>query len=368
MAPFASRLLYWFDQHGRHDLPWQQPRTPYRVWVSEIMLQQTQVATVCGYFQRFITALPSLPALAAAPLDQVLALWSGLGYYGRARNLHRAAQWCREHHQSELPNELAALCALPGIGRSTAAAILALAHGQRLAILDGNVKRVLSRHLGIIGYPGLSAIECQLWAAAESRLPNINSTDNRMADYTQAIMDLGASVCTRNRPRCDVCPLSADCVALQTGQTDHLPTRKSNKPRPEKSVRVLLAINADGLVLLEKRPPVGIWGGLWSLPESPLDMIDGTTKWSNPESGLAASLGLCIQTSTQLPTLRHSFTHFHLFLHPVLAHVQMQPRALAETTEQIWLDPTALDDYGIPAPIRKLLSTMADGKPRPGFP
>jgi len=356
--PFSTRLLDWFATDGRHDLPWQQPRTPYRVWVSEIMLQQTQVATVSGYFKRFIQVLPSLPELAAAPLDQVLALWSGLGYYGRARNLHRAAQWCNQHHHGELPTDAETLAALPGIGRSTAAAILALAHGQRLAILDGNVKRVLCRHMGLAGDPSSPVIERRLWFEAETCLSTIRGNANRVADYTQAIMDLGAGVCTRSRPRCGVCPVAADCVALQTGQTANLPTRKARPPKPEKSVRVLLAVNTEGRVLLEKRPPIGIWGGLWSLPEIPMDALTCLLELDFPESPIATSLGLHIRASTQLPTRRHSFTHFRLILHPLLAFVQTRPRSVNESTDQRWLDPAALDDYGIPAPIRKLIAAQ----------
>jgi len=242
---FASRLLAWFDRCGRHDLPWQHPRAPYRVWLSEIMLQQTQVKTAIPYFQRFVAAFPTLPALAAAKLDDVLAQWSGLGYYARARNLHAAARLCVERHGGELPRDLDALIALPGIGHSTAAAILAQAWGDRFAILDGNVKRVLARYHGVAGWPNVPAVEKQLWRLAERHLP-----DARMADYTQAQMDFGATLCTRANPACVVCPLQADCVALREGRVQELPTPRPGKALPERSAIVLLAENAEGRVLL----------------------------------------------------------------------------------------------------------------------
>src|SRR5580765_3104624 len=231
---FANRLLKWFDAHGRHDLPWQHPRTPYRVWQSEIMLQQTQVSVVIPYFQRFVAALPDLPALAAAPRDQVLALWSGLGYYARARNLHASAQRCVELHDGDLPRDFNALLALPGIGRSTAGALLAQAWGDRFAILDGNVKRLLARYHGIEGWPGTPIIEKQLWELAISHLP-----DARLADYTQAQMDLGATLCTRANPDCTHCPLHKDCVAYSTGRTSSLPAPQPNKAKPKRETHVV---------------------------------------------------------------------------------------------------------------------------------
>ncbi len=224
---FAARLLAWFDQHGRHDLPWQHPRTPYRVWVAEVMLQQTQVQTVIPYYQRFLALFPGLPVLAAAPLDDVLAAWSGLGYYSRARNLHRAAMQCVAAHGGELPDQFDALAALPGIGRSTAGAILAQAHGQRLPILDGNVRRVLARHRAVTGDPGSSKVQSELWALSQSALPH-----SRLADYTQALMDLGATVCTRHRAACDRCPLAADCAARLQGRVAEFPQPRSARARP----------------------------------------------------------------------------------------------------------------------------------------
>ena len=263
MNTFADALLRWFDRDGRHDLPWQHPRTPYRTWVAEIMLQQTQVQTVIPYYARFLEALPTLPALAAADADRVLALWSGLGYYARARNLHRAAQVCVAEHGGELPVDFDALAALPGIGRSTAGAILAQAHGARFAILDGNVKRTLARVHGIDGWPGSSAVEKRLWAIAEASLP-----DARLADYTQAIMDFGATLCTRHDPGCLLCPLQDGCVARREGRVDQLPQARPGKPLPERRTLMLLLRDDAGQVLLARRPPTGVWAGLWSLPET----------------------------------------------------------------------------------------------------
>ena len=260
---FARRLLAWFDTSGRHDLPWQHPRTPYRVWLSEVMLQQTQVRTAMPYFERFVEAFPTLGDLAAATLDQVLAQWSGLGYYARARNLHSSARLCAERHDGELPRDYDALLALPGIGRSTAGAILAQAWGDRFAILDGNVKRVLTRYHGVAGWPNTPAIEKQLWALAHAHLPH-----NRLADYTQAQMDFGATLCTRQNPACMLCVLNEDCVALRDGRVEELPTSRPGKPLPERIALVLLVRNAAGDVLLQRRPPTGIWASLWSLPEA----------------------------------------------------------------------------------------------------
>ncbi|HKN79229.1 MAG TPA: A/G-specific adenine glycosylase, partial [Lysobacter sp.] len=245
MSDFADTLLAWFDVSGRHDLPWQHPRTPYRVWLSEVMLQQTQVRVVIPYFERFVAAMPDVRALAAASLDEVTALWSGLGYYARARNLHAAAKACVEHHDGDLPRDLAALMALPGIGRSTAGAILSQAWGDRFPILDGNVKRVLARVHGIEGWPGLPAIEKRMWAIAEAQLP-----DARMADYTQAQMDFGATLCTRADPACVLCPLQSACVALREGRVDELPTPKPGKPLPERRALMLWIEDAAGNVLM----------------------------------------------------------------------------------------------------------------------
>ena len=262
MRPFAERLLAWFADHGRHDLPWQRDPSPYGVWVSEIMLQQTQVATVIPYYERFMARFPDLAALAEAPLDEVLAHWSGLGYYARARNLHRAARQAMAEHGGRLPETIDALQALPGIGRSTAGAILSLALGQRHPILDGNVKRVLARHAAVAGWPGKAAVQRTLWELAEARTPR-----RRVADYNQAMMDLGATLCTRARPACERCPVAADCRAREQGlQTDY-PGPRPRRELPERQVQMLLVRDPQGRVLLERRPPQGVWGGLWCLPE-----------------------------------------------------------------------------------------------------
>ncbi|HZH44433.1 MAG TPA: A/G-specific adenine glycosylase [Lysobacter sp.] len=342
---FAARLLRWFDVSGRHDLPWQHPRTPYRVWLSEIMLQQTQVKTVIPYFLRFVDALPTLPALAAAPLDQVLALWSGLGYYSRARNLHAAARLCVERHGGELPRDLDALTALPGIGRSTAAAILTQAWGDRHAILDGNVKRVLARYHGIAGWPGLPAVEKTLWTLAEAHLPQ-----TRLADYTQAQMDLGATICTRD-PACVLCPLQADCVARIEGRTGELPTPRPNKVLPQREALVLWLEDDAGRVLMVRRPPTGVWASLWSLPQ--LDDEAAARDW------LAAHTRHALDDSEALPALEHGFSHYRLTLRPRrLRGIALRSR-VRDNDDLRWVARAELADYGIPAPVRRLLHSTA---------
>jgi A/G-specific adenine glycosylase len=338
---FASRIIHWQQRHGRHALPWQANRDPYRIWLSEIMLQQTQVATVIPYFERFVARFPDLRTLAAAPEDEVLALWSGLGYYSRARNLHAAAHAILEHHGGDFPGMPDAIERLPGVGRSTAAAIAALAFGQRCAILDGNVKRVLARHGGIAGWPGDKKVETALWQVAESRLP-----DAAIDVYTQGMMDLGAIVCTRSQPACTACPVSADCAARLQRRTAELPTPRPKKMLPERRVQMLLLLDR-GELMLEKRPPNGIWGGLWSLPEFPVD-------------GDAAAVcrdryGLVAQSQLALPRLSHSFTHFRLHIEPI--RVQLAPRR-ATSPRQIWLSPSNALDAALPAPVRKLVAQI----------
>ncbi len=339
---FAARLLQWFDRCGRHDLPWQHPRTPYRVWVSEIMLQQTQVGVVVPYFARFMAALPDLRALAAAPIDDVLALWSGLGYYARARNLHAAARLCVERHDGELPRDRDALTALPGIGRSTAGAILAQAWGERAPILDGNVKRVLARWHGVAGWPGLPAVERQLWEFAQAHLPHA-----RLADYTQAQMDFGATLCTRADPACVVCPLQDGCVALRSGRVAELPTPKPGKPLPERHALVLLLEDEAGRVLLQRRPESGVWARLWSLPEAP-DHV-GARDWF--ERHVAGDY----DHGAPLGPIAHAFTHYRLELQPLhWRDVALRAR-VADNGDLRWIARADLATLGIPAPIRKLL-------------
>ncbi|MFB9068040.1 A/G-specific adenine glycosylase [Pseudofulvimonas gallinarii] len=352
LPAFASRLLAWHAKHGRHDLPWQQPRDPYRVWLSEIMLQQTQVATVTGYFLRFVDALPTLPALARAPADQVMALWSGLGYYSRARNLQRAARLCVEHHGGELPADLDALMALPGIGRSTAGAILSQAFGLRAPILDGNVKRVLCRSHGIDGFPGQRAIELHLWWLADALLP-----PSQLADYTQAIMDLGATVCTRARPECGNCPLRDDCVALATGRVAELPTPRPRRTLPQRSAAWLVAVHDSRRVLLHRRPSPGIWGGLWSLPEFPDE--------SSLRGDRALGTTFPPPALVPMPAVRHVFTHYALTAQPFRldigedqVHVFAPGPGVAEQDGCRWHPLDELASIGIPQPVRRLLTGL----------
>jgi A/G-specific adenine glycosylase len=341
---FSDRLLEWFDIHGRHDLPWQQPRSAYRVWLSEIMLQQTQVKTVIPYFNRFMQRFPAIHALAKAELDEVLHLWTGLGYYARARNLHKAAIVMCEQHSCEFPRNFDDAIALPGIGRSTAGAILAQAFEQPFAILDGNVKRVLTRYHAIEGWPGQKQIENQLWTVAEDYTPQ-----QRVSDYTQAIMDLGATLCTRSKPDCKQCPLASDCMALQQGKQTDYPTSKPKKTIPVKATRMLLLINDQQSVLLEQRPPSGIWGSLWSFPECPTD--------AEPVNWCKQNLQLQISDLRGLPPLRHTFSHFHLDITPLLAHAK--PAGIMETDKHIWYNTASPDARGFPAPVKQLLDEIA---------
>ena len=348
-ASVASRLLRWFDRHGRKDLPWQQAdaagrRDAYRVWLSEVMLQQTQVATVIGYFDRFVSALPNLPALAAADEDTVLALWSGLGYYRRARFLHRAAQLCVQQHHGELPRDFDALSALPGIGRSTAGAILAQAHGLRFAILDGNVKRVLTRHHGIHGEPAQCSVEKQLWQHAEAHTPG-----TRVADYTQAIMDLGATVCMRGKPACGACPIVDDCVAARDQRQAELPGQKPKRVRPSRQATLLIAetlIRGESTVLLERRPAPGIWGGLWSPPQ--FDSEPAALEWCRRE------LGEPLAVTAPLEAIDHAFTHFDLRLHPVCVRYA-EGAGVNDRDDRLWYALRAPQRVGLPQPIRQLL-------------
>jgi A/G-specific adenine glycosylase len=342
---FADRLLRWFDASGRHDLPWQHPRSPYRVWVSEIMLQQTQVQTVIPYFTRFIDALPDLPALAAADLDRVLALWSGLGYYARARNLHAAARLCVERHGGALPDDFDALCALPGIGRSTAGAILAQAHDRPFAILDGNVKRVLCRHAAIDGWPGSSTVEKALWTIAEARQPPA-----RHADYTQAIMDFGATLCARHDPACVLCPVQSDCLALAQGRVDALPEPRPGKPLPERRTLMLVLVD-DGRVLLRRRPPAGVWAGLWSLPE--------TADHDEARAFVAAHTTADFDANVPLAICEHGFSHYRLHIAPLLWRAATPAERVEDNGDHRWQRLDRLDDVGLPAPVRKLLENLA---------
>ena len=345
MDDFARALLAWFDRHGRHDLPWQHPRTPYRVWLSEIMLQQTQVATVVPYFLRFVERFPTLPDLAAASTDDVMAHWAGLGYYARARNLHAAAKACVVQHGGDLPRDFDALHALPGIGRSTAGAILAQAHDLPFAILDGNVKRVLCRHAGIDGWPGSTAVEKTLWTIAQERLPA-----SRLADYTQAIMDFGATLCARHDPACVLCPVQADCRALAEGRVDALPEARPGKPLPERRTIMLVLID-DGRVLLRRRPPAGVWAGLWSLPE--------TGDHDEARVFVSTHTAADFDANVPLAIYEHGFSHYRLHIAPLLWRTATPAARVEDNGQHRWQPLDRLDDVGLPAPVRKLLETLA---------
>jgi len=343
-ASFASKVACWQTRHGRHDLPWQNTRDAYRIWLSEIMLQQTQVTTVIPYFHRFLARFPDIESLAAAAQDDVLTLWSGLGYYSRARNLHRAAQAVVAQHGARMPREFAELLALPGIGRSTAAAIAVFAFGARQAILDGNVKRLFARRFGIEGYPGDAKVAAALWRETERQLPSRD-----IESYTQGLMDLGAAVCTRSKPRCDECPVAADCVALRTNAIKKFPAPRPRKVLPQRRTQMLVLLHARQ-VLLEKRAPTGIWGGMWSLPEAAAD--------ADIVALCAERYGVRVAASQPMPALAHGFTHFKLDIAPqrlIVSHVA--PRAAAPGVA--WLSLEDALGAAIPAPVKRILMTIA---------
>jgi A/G-specific adenine glycosylase len=356
MSEFSTRLLAWQRKYGRHDLPWQDGTDPYRIWLSEIMLQQTQVDTVIPYYKRFLARFPDIATLAAAPVEDVMALWSGLGYYARARNLHRAAQVVAHEHGGTFPRSAGTIAELPGIGRSTAAAIAAFAYGERAAILDGNVKRVLCRIFGVDGFPGERAVEQRLWVLAESLLP-----ERDIGRYIQAQMDLGATLCTRARPACVRCPFHDGCVARRDGRIAALPQPRPKKVVPRRSARHAVIVH-DGAVLLERRPPTGIWGGLLALPEIPADAAD-VTAWATRRYGLAT------RPAQALAPLTHAFTHFVLELQPLLLDV-ITAQGLADDGTLSWLPLAARDDAALPTPVRRILDGLAspalfDDRPAP---
>lgn len=344
---FAAILLDWHRQHGRHDLPWQTERTAYRVWISEIMLQQTQVATVIPYFQRFMARFPDVRALADAPVDEVLHLWSGLGYYARARNLHRAAVRIRNELRGEFPRTFAGVSSLPGIGRSTAGAILAVSRGERFPILDGNVKRVLTRFFGVEGRTTGRAVSARLWQLSDACTPQTH-----VEVYTQAIMDLGATVCTRHRPLCSYCPLTDNCLARLTGRQSELPSpRSSNKTaRRSRQVFMLVAMRKDGSVLLERRPESGIWGGLWCLPE--FETASAARLYAD------SSLHGAETQPKPMTIVEHAFTHLDLQITPLLTPCLGQARVM-DTTPTVWYNMRAPARLGLPAPIKTLLEDLA---------
>ncbi len=351
-SSFSDRMLAWFEQHGRKDLPWQQNINPYRVWVSEIMLQQTQVATVIPYYQRFLQRFPVVLELANAPADEVLHLWSGLGYYARARNLHKAAGVIRDVHQGVFPQDFDTVLALPGVGRSTAGAILSLAGGQRYPILDGNVKRVLARHRNIEGWAGQRKVADQLWTAAEALTPQ-----QSVPEYTQAMMDLGATVCTRRNPSCRACPVWTDCTAQRLGRQHELPTPKARKILPARETMMVMASSRDGEVLMERRPPQGVWGGLLSFPE--VQNEAECEQWCQQMFG---DIPLAIE---QWAPLKHTFSHFHLHITPLRVELQNSghrssdnlSHRVMEDDRWVWYNMTS-SRGGLAAPVNKLIKLL----------
>ena len=365
---FSSAVIAWQRRHGRHALPWQNTRDAYRIWLSEIMLQQTQVAAVLGYYARFLERFPTVHDLAAAPVEDVMTYWSGLGYYTRARNLHACARQVVEKYDGVFPSDPKLLAELPGIGRSTAAAIAAFSSGARAAILDGNVKRVFARVFGIDAYPGIKPVEDALWRRAEALLPEGGDTDAdpiaaRMTAYTQGLMDLGATLCTRSRPDCPRCPLQDRCIAYATNRTAELPVRKPKKAYPEKWTQLLVVVDG-GQVLLQQRPATGIWGGLLSLPE-----VDGHLACVDDDDASAPTIEAALEAAERFGTvdegeallpLQHGFTHYKLHMYPV--RVALRGRA-ALPDGYVWWDLDRIEEAALPSPIKKLLGQLA----RPGL-
>lgn len=349
LAPkqFQKLIFSWFDKHGRKHLPWQQNKTPYRVWVSEIMLQQTQVTTVIPYFERFMQKFPDIQSLANASEDEVLHLWTGLGYYTRARNLHRTAKIITQEFKQTFPDEIIELEKLPGIGRSTAGAILSIAFQQPATILDGNVKRVLTRFLGITEWPGEKQVLELLWQTAEYFTPK-----QRTADYSQAMMDLGATLCTRGKPDCETCPLSLHCIAHKKGLEKTIPRSKPKKTLPIKQATLLL-FQKKHHVLLEKRPPTGIWGGLWVPPQ----LNDHATTQAIKQH-CKKTLGFTIESIRSLEIFRHTFSHFHLEILPVLITAKSTSIKVMDSQQQIWYNLHDSQPVGLPAPVKKILRSL----------
>jgi len=343
-SSFARQLLGWFDVHGRKNLPWQQDQSAYRVWLSEVMLQQTQVVTVIPYFERFVKHFPSVWDLASATSDEVMKHWAGLGYYARARNLHACARQVCQQYDGEFPESVELLQQLPGIGRSTAGAIVAQAFHHRAVILDGNVKRVLTRYRTISGWPGKVAVQRSLWALADSFTPT-----ERAADYTQAIMDLGATVCRRSRPLCDQCPLRTDCYAAAQGVVEQFPEKKQRSSLPVRETCVLMCYQAEKPqhIMLEKRPPTGIWGGLWSLPQCEPVQV--------PEDVITLKYGYQVRAIEEAEPVMHTFTHFHMRIRPLRIQLDSTASTVAESSVS-WCDAVKANAYGMPSPIEALVS------------
>ena len=342
---FSQKVLAWFESHGRKNLPWQEEINPYRVWVSEIMLQQTQVSTVIPYFTRFLDRFPSLASLAEANLDEVLELWTGLGYYARGRNLHRAAKILRSENHGVLPETIEELVKLPGIGRSTAGAIISIGYGGIAPILDGNVKRVLARTHGIRGWPGQSSVEATLWGLAEKYTP---SKDTNF--YSQAIMDLGATICTRSNPKCTHCPVKGYCIAFKQDNVLDYPGKKPRKALPRKSTIFVIMQTRDNRILLQRRPENGIWGGLWCFPEFRSSSLIKT--WYN-ESGFSGQMKI-----KTFPTIDHTFSHYKLSIAPALIRCENPEHFSVTTGEWVWYNKQSKREFGLPAPVVKLIKVL----------
>ena len=341
---FSDQILNWFDHHGRKWLPWQKHSDPYGIWVSEIMLQQTQVDTVIPYYQRFMQRFPSIGALADATEDQVMELWSGLGYYARARNLHKAAKQIVQHHNGEFPSSIDEVMALSGIGRSTAGAILAFSMHQRHPILDGNVKRVLTRIFAIEGFPGVKSVERSLWNIAEQLTPA-----RRVADYTQAMMDLGATVCKRTKPICTQCPVNHSCKAFAQNNPEAYPQPKPKARRAYKKCQMLVIYNQNNEILLLKRPATGIWGGLWTCPDLDHEFTD-LNQWCK------GNLGFGVEPTDQFPVIHHKFTHFDLDIAPVVCRMKNEPKQIMDDGGQLWYNPKQAAQIGLPTPMKNILN------------
>ena len=341
-AWFQQSIVQWYEKHGRKNLPWQKQRNPYRVWLSEIMLQQTQVKTVIPYYERFTERFPDVQALANAHEDEVLSLWSGLGYYARARNLHKAAQMVTNGFQGEFPRDEQSLVSLPGIGRSTANAIRSLAMKQSAAILDGNVKRVLIRSHAIEGWSGTREVEKQLWELSERHTPQ-----SQFRQYNQAMMDIGASLCSRSKTDCELCPLNSRCLAYAEDRVKELPHRKPKKALPTRHCQMLIIRNSKNEIFMEKRPPSGLWGGLWSLPQ--IDVED------KPQQSCQQKWQFETKHSETLTAFRHTFSHFHLTIQPIILTLTAKPTVIAENNQHRWVKLSQLDQLGLSSPVKKIL-------------
>ena len=345
MSAFSDTVLAWYDKHGRKHLPWQQNISPYRVWVSENMLQQTQVTTVIPYFERFMHSFPTVEALANASQDDVLHHWTGLGYYARGRNLHKCAQMVVNEHQGVFPISVEGLSALPGIGRSTAGAIASISMGIQAPILDGNVKRVLTRFYAVEGWPGTTAVEKKLWEVATNLTP-----DHSHQQYTQAMMDLGATLCTRSKPACGVCPLQPNCEGYATGKPTQFPNSKPKKDKPSKATVLIVLENSNGEMLLRQRPQTGIWGGLWSFPE--------LTDQADLPAWLQKEVGHDKVTQATLKPFRHTFSHYHLDITPVRLTLKA-PMTVVRESKDHWYNLNAPSKIGLAAPVKALLTSFA---------